>query len=150
MRTGSFSFCRREGNFLLCSVVFAICCVIFVRFFHLGGIRAFIFDEVYYVPDAWSLRNLGYEAQWQTKDALVRGSADAYDPKSAAFVVHPRLENGLSLLGCGFWPAEPIWLAVFGSFMRMSLVVGVYVCCRLLFGTDVGKRAGLLRFFDRI
>lgn len=149
MRTGSFSFLPPRRQFFyyaVLSLLFAAS--FFVRFFHLGGIRAFIFDEVYYVPDAWSLRNLGYEAQWQTKDALVRGSADAYDPKSAAFVVHPPL--GKWIISLGMWvfgPQNPFGWRFSAALCGCLLVVGVYVCCRLLFGTDVGKRAGIIAVF---
>ena len=39
-----------------------------IRLPGLGNVRTLIFDETYYVKDAWSLLTLGYEGTW-AKDA---------------------------------------------------------------------------------
>lgn len=57
-----------------------------------------IFDETYYVKDAWSLWKLGYEGTWNAKaDSLLKnGQIPSLDPQ-ASYVVHPPL--GKWLLG---------------------------------------------------
>ncbi|MEZ5095537.1 MAG: hypothetical protein R2731_05160 [Nocardioides sp.] len=33
---------------------------LFLRLWHLGSPKAFMFDETYYAKDAWSMANFGY------------------------------------------------------------------------------------------
>ena len=77
-----------------------------LRLVNLGHPRSLVFDETFYVKDAWTLWNLGYEAEWSAKaDTLfAAGNTDVYTT-SASFVVHPPL--GKLLIGLGMAIAGP-------------------------------------------
>src|SRR5690625_4658868 len=70
-----------------------------LRFWNLAHPQELIFDETYYVKDAYSLWHFGYERSWgdDVDDAFVAGQAE---PESdAAYVVHP--PAGKWLIGAG-------------------------------------------------
>jgi len=69
-----------------------------VRFVNLGGIRALIFDEIYYVRDAWTLWNLGYEGTWVDGADFATGNTSGFTTVGD-FVAHPPL--GKWLIGAG-------------------------------------------------
>ena len=50
-----------------------------------------MFDETYYVKDAYSIWHLGYEGTWaqNANASFVRGNFSTLSPE-ASFVVHPR------------------------------------------------------------
>ncbi|WP_292857345.1 phospholipid carrier-dependent glycosyltransferase [Microbacterium sp.] len=77
-----------------------------LRFWNLGHPHSLVFDETYYVKDAWSQWNLGYAATWPDgADArFAAGETDIFttDP---SFVVHPPL--GKYLIGAGMWLFGP-------------------------------------------
>lgn len=71
-----------------------------VRLVGLSHPHAFVFDETYYVKDAWSLWNLGYEGAWpeDANERFLAGDTSAFTD-AAAFVVHPPLGKWLIALG---------------------------------------------------
>ncbi|MCU1581726.1 MAG: hypothetical protein JWO01_1114 [Microbacteriaceae bacterium] len=71
-----------------------------LRLWDLGRPKALVFDETYYVKDAWSLIHLGYEGSWPS-DADPRFAAGQVDifTSTASYVVHPPL--GKWLIGLG-------------------------------------------------
>lgn len=78
-----------------------------LRLWNLGSPHTLIFDETYYVKDAWTLLNLGYESSWP-EDAnpdFEAGRVDSYrtDP---SFVVHPPLGKWMIALGLAAFGAE--------------------------------------------
>lgn len=77
-----------------------------LRFWNLGHPHSLVFDETYYVKDAWSQWNLGYAATWPdgADASFAAGSTDIFttDP---SFVVHPPL--GKYLIGVGMWLFGP-------------------------------------------
>lgn len=77
-----------------------------LRFWNLGHPHAIVFDETYYVKDAWSQWNLGYAATWpEGADArFAAGETDIFTT-DASFAVHPPL--GKYLIGAG--------MALFGA-----------------------------------
>ena len=76
-----------------------------IRFFNLGHPHQLIFDETYYVKDAYSLLNYGYERQWpqDINEDFVNGSATPSN--EASYVVHPPLGKWIMALG----------MAIFGT-----------------------------------
>lgn len=118
----------------------AVTFVAFVlRVWNLGHPRALVFDETYYVKDAWTQWVLGYAATWpdDANDRFVAGQADIFgtDP---SFVVHPPL--GKFLIGVGMWAFGPessfgwrISAALFGT----ACVLVLYVLARSLTGSIV-------------
>jgi dolichyl-phosphate-mannose-protein mannosyltransferase len=71
-----------------------------LRLWDLGRPKALVFDETYYVKDAWSLIHLGYEGSWaSTADPkFAAGQVDIFTA-TGSFVVHPPL--GKWLIGLG-------------------------------------------------
>ena len=69
-----------------------------IRLVNLGNPRALVFDEVYYVRDAWTLWNLGFESEWPEGIDFVAGNTSGFstDP---SFIAHPPL--GKWLIGAG-------------------------------------------------
>ncbi len=70
------------------------------RLWNLGIPKTLMFDETYYVKDAWTLWHLGYEGNWpQNPDvAWNAGQVNSY-LKTAEFVAHPPL--GKWIIGIG-------------------------------------------------
>ncbi|MFT0762285.1 phospholipid carrier-dependent glycosyltransferase [Actinomyces sp. F1_1611] len=91
------------------------------RLTNLGRVPDLIFDEVYYVKDAWSLAQLGYEGTWG--DTFPAG----LDP-SASFVVHPPVGKWLISLGMQWLgPENPVGWRLVPALMG---VLGVFFLCR--------------------
>src|SRR5690606_24136035 len=76
------------------------------RLVGLGHPGELVFDETYYVKDAWSLWHLGYESQWPS-DADEQWAAGRTNGWTgiASFAVHPPL--GKWLIGLGLALARP-------------------------------------------
>src|SRR5450759_3342959 len=114
----------------------------FLRFWQLGTPRGYIFDEVYYAKDAWSLWRHGVEL-----DATGTGPA---------FVVHPPLGKWLIAVGEGLFGNTEVGWRVAGAMAgTLSVLVLARAARRLTrstllgFAWDVGARrtAGVRRPF---
>jgi dolichyl-phosphate-mannose-protein mannosyltransferase len=70
------------------------------RLWNLGHPNTLVFDETFYVKDAYTLTKLGYESSWpaNTDPVFAAGGVNTY-LKSAEFVVHPPLGKWLISLG---------------------------------------------------
>ncbi len=76
-----------------------------LRFWNLGHPDKIIFDETYYVKDAWSYLHFGYEREWPkdiNEDFAAGSASPSADPE---YVVHPPLGKWILALG----------MAVFGT-----------------------------------
>ena len=80
-----------------------------LRLIGLNHPKTLMFDEIYYVKDAYSLWRLGYEGSWKDNaDAAFAIGDFSKLTDNAAYVVHPQL--GKWLIGAGmevFGPASP-------------------------------------------
>ncbi len=71
-----------------------------LRFWNLAHPNELAFDETYYVKDAWSLWQLGYEGKWaENSNAAFESGYPAGMETEASFVVHPPLGKWLIALG---------------------------------------------------
>ena len=110
-----------------------------LRLWNLGHPHALVFDETYYVKDAWSQWNLGYAATWPDgADARFEAGETDIFTTDPSFVVHPPL--GKYLIGVGMWLFGPdssfgwrIMTALFGT----ALVLLLYLVAKALTNSTV-------------
>lgn len=121
------------------------------RLIALGRPGELVFDETYYVKDAWSLWNLGYEAQWpdDIDAAFAAGDTQSFttDP---SFVVHPPLGKWLIGLGmAAFGPGDPTGWRIAVALAGVATAVVLYAIGRRISGSvAVGAIAGGLLAVD--
>ena len=71
-----------------------------LRLIGLGHPKTLMFDEIYYVKDAYALWHLGYEANWAANSDVAFASGNFSGmSQEAAYVVHPQL--GKWIIGAG-------------------------------------------------
>ncbi|WP_127130927.1 dolichyl-phosphate-mannose--protein mannosyltransferase [Georgenia sp. SYP-B2076] len=113
-----------------------------------------IFDETYYVKQAYSLLTLGYEGEWPAKDAnsrFVRG--DFSDLSTVAdYVVHPSVGKwmiavGLRLFGSDNGAGWRFSAAVVGT---ISVLILARIATRFFRSPLLGTTAGLLLAIDGV
>lgn len=122
-----------------------------LRLWNLGQPGTLVFDETYYVKDAWTLLNLGYEGRWpaEANDFFNAGVVDGYST-TGTYVVHPPLGKwviaiGLALVGADNAAGWRVSTAIVG----VLLVVLVMLVARHLFrSTLVTALAGLFFAID--
>lgn len=119
-----------------------------IRLIDLGRLRSLIFDEVYYVRDAWTLWNLGYESTWVDGADFANGGTDGFTTVGD-FVAHPPL--GKWLIGAGmavFGPDNPFGWRFTTAISGILVVILTMIIARRLFGSIVV--AGLVGLFVAI
>lgn len=122
-----------------------------LRLLYLGRPGRVVFDETYYVKQAYSLLTLGYEGEW-AEDPNERFAAGDYSMLSteADYVVHPSVGKwmiavGLRLLG----PNDPVAWRISAAVVGALSVLLLIRIARHLFGsTLLGATAGLLLAID--
>lgn len=103
----------------------------FTRLWNLGSPHEIMFDETYYVKDAYSIWHLGYEGTWaqNANASFVRGNFSMLSPE-ASFVVHPPLGKWLIATGMELTGPASSWgwrLAV-----ALAGIATVFLLCRLV------------------
>ncbi len=103
----------------------------FTRLWNLGSPHEIMFDETYYVKDAYSIWHLGYEGTWaqNANASFVRGNFSMLSPE-ASFVVHPPLGKWLIAMGMEAVGPASSWgwrLAV-----ALAGIATVLLLCRLV------------------
>lgn len=122
-----------------------------VRFWNLGHPQAVIFDETYYVKDAWTLLQNGYESSWPegADEDFARGDTGIFldDP---AYVVHPPLGKWLIALGMAAFGAGDAfwWRASTALAGTVAVFILALVARRLWPSTIVAVIAALLLAVD--
>jgi dolichyl-phosphate-mannose-protein mannosyltransferase len=122
-----------------------------LRFWNLGTPHALVFDETYYVKDAWTLIANGYESAWPegANEDFERGDTEVFsdDP---AYVVHPPL--GKWMLGLGmllFGADSAVWWRATTALAGVVAVFAMTMVGRILFrSTTLAVLAGLLLAID--
>jgi len=123
-----------------------------LRLWNLGRPGTLVFDETYYVKQAWTLLQVGYEADWPEKPnpAFEAGDVNSFLP-TPDYVVHPPLGKWMIALGMKvLGGADNPW-----SWRLASAVVGVVavvlvarIARRLFASTAMGIVAGALMAVD--
>jgi dolichyl-phosphate-mannose--protein O-mannosyl transferase len=122
-----------------------------LRMWNLGTPHALVFDETFYVKDAWTLLHHGYESSWPTDSdtQFNAGQVNGYltDP---AYVVHPPLGKWLIAMGLAVFGATDsvgwrISTAVIGT---LAVLVLTLVARKLSASTLLAVIAGFLFAID--
>lgn len=134
----------------------------------LGAIKRLVFDETYYVKDAYSLKTIGYEGTWKVPPAwpaVGTGENAARDAINAAFargdfsaltadpsyVVHPQTGKWLIALGMDIFGMNSWGWRIAAA---LAGILTVTLLCRLawhLFGAHLPVAlAGLALSFDGV
>lgn len=137
---------RRRWEWIAPLVVTVVAAVL--RMFDLGHPHALVFDETYYVKDAWSQWNLGFPSTWpdDADKRFAAGETDIYTGQ-ASYVVHPPL--GKYLIGVGMWifgPTSSFGWRIAAALAGTAIVLVLYLLARSLTGSFVfaGVASGLL------
>lgn len=117
------------------------------RFINLASPKTLVFDETYYVKDAYTLGKFGYEKQWP-EDANLSfeaGDLDVY-LDAGSYVVHPPFGKWLIWLGLEMFGADNGLGWRFATALAGVISVGlVILIARRLTGSHLfGNLAGLL------
>ncbi|ROS78714.1 dolichyl-phosphate-mannose--protein mannosyltransferase [Cellulomonas sp. PhB143] len=122
-----------------------------LRFWHLAHPHQLVFDETYYVKDAWTLWHLGYEGSWpdDPNPAFESGDVDGYSD-APSYVVHPQVGKWMIALGMAITGAESsfgwrLTVAVVGT---VAVVLLARLARRLFASTAMGIVAGALLAVD--
>ncbi|WP_207453841.1 dolichyl-phosphate-mannose--protein mannosyltransferase [Herbiconiux sp. SYSU D00978] len=123
----------------------------FLRLWNLGHPQALVFDETYYVKDAWTLWNLGYEGSWpeDPNPAFEAGQTGIFsaDP---SFVVHPPLGKWIIGLGMVFDDGQSAfgWRITTALVGIAAVVLLMLIAKRLTGSLALGTLAGFLLAID--
>ena len=103
-----------------------------IRLTGLDNVRTLIFDETYYVKDAWSLLTLGYEGTWpQNYDPTFAAGDTSRLSATASYAVHPPTGKWIIALGMKlFGQADPVGWRITTAICG---VITVLLLCRLAY-----------------
>jgi len=109
------------------------------RLVGLGHPDTLVFDETYYVKDAYTLSQLGYEGSWP---AEANAAFNAGDPsgflRAAAFVAHPPVGKWIIAAGLAVFGADnPVGWRISVALAGILLVVLTMAIAHLLFARPV-------------
>ncbi len=122
-----------------------------LRLWNLGSPHSLVFDETFYVKDAWTLANNGYESTWPDKpDALFAAGQTDIFTTNPAFVVHPPLGKWLISLGmAAFGPGSSWGWRIVTAVIGVLAVVLLMMVAKKLFGSTIlAVLAGFLFAID--
>lgn len=122
----------------------------FLRFYRLGVPKAVVFDETYYVGDAYGILRHGVEINHvKTADAILAHGGTNILGTGGEFVAHPPLGKVLIAAGEWLFGLSPFgWrfaVAVIGS---LSILMTARIARRMTRSTLLGCVAGLLLSLD--
>jgi dolichyl-phosphate-mannose--protein O-mannosyl transferase len=123
-----------------------------LRLWHLGVPGSLVFDETYYVKDAWTLSHLGYEGAWVSNaDKLFPANVFTLFTAKPEFVAHPPLGKWLIALGEHLTGIEVSagWRLSSALVGILAVVLVMLIAKRLFHGSTVlACIAGLLMAVD--
>ncbi|QWL32784.1 dolichyl-phosphate-mannose--protein mannosyltransferase [Rathayibacter toxicus] len=122
-----------------------------LRLWNLGQPRSLVFDETFYVKDAWTLWNLGFEGTWPAHPdpGFAAGSVNSFTDVPL-FVVHPPLGKWIIALGMALWgPDNSVGWRISTAVIGILAVALLIVIAKLLFrSTLIASLAGLFLALD--
>jgi dolichyl-phosphate-mannose--protein O-mannosyl transferase len=123
-----------------------------LRFWNLGRPHELVFDETYYVKQAYSLLTLGYEGRWgEDANALFVAGDDSALGTEAEYVVHPPVGKWLIALGMqlgGGFESSTAWRLASAVAGTLAVLLVARIGRRLFASTALGTVAGLLMAVD--
>lgn len=107
-----------------------------LRIVGVGGPATLLFDETYYVKDAWTLWNLGYEGTWgdDPNAAFEAGDVNGYTA-TGSFVAHPPLGKWIIGVGMALFGTGPFGWRIATALVGTLLVPLLYVVAKRLTGS---------------
>ncbi|WP_081744760.1 dolichyl-phosphate-mannose--protein mannosyltransferase [Arthrobacter sp. H14] len=122
-----------------------------LRFVRLGQPESLIFDETYYVKDAYSYLLSGYERDWpDDANAAFAGGDQSVIKDSASYVVHP--PAGKWMIAFGMWIFGPDssfgWRFSAALAGTISILLIALIAQKMFHSTTLGGIAGLLVAVD--
>lgn len=122
-----------------------------LRFIRLGQPNSLVFDETYYVKDAYSLLQSGYERNWADKanDTFNVGVFTALQ-NTPEYVVHPPVGKWMIAFGMWLWgPASTFgWRFTAALVGTLSIFILALIAQKMFRSTILGAIAGLLFAVD--
>ncbi|UFU03762.1 phospholipid carrier-dependent glycosyltransferase [Ruania suaedae] len=124
-----------------------------LRMAHLDRPARLVFDETYYVKQAYSLLTLGYEGDWNEEPDERFAAGDFSDLQTEAdYVVHPSVGKWMIAIGMRMLGAETPWgwrisAAVIGT---LSVLLLARIGRRLFSSSLLGCTAALLLAVDGV
>ncbi len=124
-----------------------------LRLVHLERPARLVFDETYYVKQAYSLLTLGYEGDWNEEPDENFAAGDFSDLRTEAdYVVHPSVGKWMIAFGMRFLGAETPWgwrisAAVIGT---LSVLLLARIGRRLFSSALLGCTAALFLAVDGV
>ena len=122
-----------------------------MRFWRLGQPHQLVFDETYYVKQAYSLLQVGYELHWpdSADKSFTAGTPDVFD-SYADYPVHPPVGKWVIAIGIRAFGVQSFFgwrfsVAVLGTLM---VLMTARIGRRLTGSTLIGCTAGLLLAVD--
>jgi dolichyl-phosphate-mannose-protein mannosyltransferase len=121
------------------------------RLWNLGSPRALVFDETFYVKDAYTLSKLGYEGSWPANPdpGFAAGNVNTY-LTPGSFVVHPPLGKWIMSLGYDWLGVtNPVSWRIMTAIVGILAVILLMMIAKYLFkSTLVATIAGFLMAID--
>ncbi|WP_235928894.1 dolichyl-phosphate-mannose--protein mannosyltransferase [Marisediminicola senii] len=122
-----------------------------LRIVDLGRPSSLVFDETYYVKDAWSMLTLGYEGQWPdgADASFIAGATDVFTSEGA-YIAHPPLGKWIISLGMqAFGAGDPFAWRISTAIVGVLAVALVCAIAFALFrSTILSTIAGFLMAID--
>jgi dolichyl-phosphate-mannose-protein mannosyltransferase len=123
----------------------------FLRFYRLGIPHAVLFDETYYVPDAYGILKHGVEINHvkNVNALLARGSTHIFTGLNGEYVVHPPLGKIMIAVGEWVFGLTPFgWRFAVALVGSLAILMTARIARRMTRSTLLGCVAGLLLALD--
>ncbi|UNK44997.1 dolichyl-phosphate-mannose--protein mannosyltransferase [Arthrobacter sulfonylureivorans] len=122
-----------------------------LRFYRLGEPGSLVFDETYYVKDAYSYLQSGYERDWPdtANDSFNAGHPDVL-LDTPEYVVHPPVGKWMIAAGMWLFGSDNAFGWRFGAALTgtLSILIIALIAQALFKSTALGGIAGLLTAID--